>query len=201
MTFTRARHKHALAAGAALGAAVLPVMGVPAPIYYDMEAYPARRSLIALEFFTAWTTEVHLLGYRSGIYSSSDSGVTDLVDNYANPTLTMPDVIFDAWWNGVATSTPATSPRPTAASGSTSTGTSSTSTSGGGAGSPAPSSRPDRPRPGWPAVPGDVIGECGQLFVEGRWREAFYAANTGDAGWHGPRPGSPWTGPGGPGGG
>ncbi len=72
------------------------------PIYYDMEAYPARRSLIALEFFTAWTTEVHLLGYRSGIYSSSDSGVTDLVDNYANPTLTMPDVIFDAWWNGVA---------------------------------------------------------------------------------------------------
>jgi hypothetical protein len=29
----------------------------------------------------------------------------------------------------------------------------------------------------------------------------FYAANTGDAGWHGPRPGSPWTGPGGLGGG
>jgi Rv2525c-like, glycoside hydrolase-like domain len=72
------------------------------PIYYDMEAYQPRQTPLALAFFTAWTTEVHALGYRSGIYSSSLSGVIDLANNYTNSVYTMPDVIFDAWWNGIA---------------------------------------------------------------------------------------------------
>ena len=76
--------------------------GPGTPIYYDMEAYQARQTPLALAFFTAWTTEVHALGYRSGIYGSSLSGVTDLANNYTNPVYTMPDVIYDAWWNGIA---------------------------------------------------------------------------------------------------
>jgi Rv2525c-like, glycoside hydrolase-like domain len=168
----------------------------------------------------AWVSQQAAAGWHFiRIYSSSDSGVTDLVDNYANPTLTMPDVIFDAWRNGVANTFDPTIPaldwvghrRVHQYAGNV------TQTHGGvrinidrdfldvhfrrRGWVAAPSSCPDQPRPGWPAVPGDVIGECGQLFVEGRRREAFYAANTGDAGWHGPRPGSPWTGPGGLGGG
>ncbi len=76
--------------------------GPGSPIYYDMEAYSPNRTHAALRFFSAWTTELHALGYKSGIYSSSGSGISDLVNNYHNPTFVMPDVIDDAWWNGVA---------------------------------------------------------------------------------------------------
>lgn len=72
------------------------------PIYYDMEAYSAGQTSAAMTFLSSWTRELHALGYRSGIYSSSLSGVSDLVNNYTNPADTMPDVIYDALWNGVA---------------------------------------------------------------------------------------------------
>ena len=55
-----------------------------------------------MKFFTAWTTELHSLGYKSAIYSSSDSGISDLASNYANTSVAMPDVIYDALWNGIA---------------------------------------------------------------------------------------------------
>lgn len=77
-------------------------LGPGTPIYYDMEAYPPDRSRAALKFFSSWTTELHALGYKAAVYSSSDSGITDLASNYTNPAFTMPDVIDDAWWNGVA---------------------------------------------------------------------------------------------------
>ena len=70
------------------------------PIYYDMEAYPASQESAALAFLSAWTTELHAEGYKSGVYSSSSSGVADLVANFA--TDAMPDVIWDALWNGSA---------------------------------------------------------------------------------------------------
>lgn len=75
--------------------------GPGTPIYYDMEAYPPRAAAKALAFFSAWTATLHTLGYRSGIYSSSSAGVADLVQNLGNPAYLMPDVIYDAWWNGV----------------------------------------------------------------------------------------------------
>ncbi len=55
-----------------------------------------------MKFFTAWTTELHSLGYKSAVYSSSDSGISDLASNYANTSIAMPDVIYDALWNGIA---------------------------------------------------------------------------------------------------
>ena len=77
--------------------------GPRTPIYYDMEAYqPASRSS-ALRFLSAWTTGLHRLGYSSGVYSSSDSGVTDLARQYSSRSVAIPDVIYDALWNGAAT--------------------------------------------------------------------------------------------------
>jgi hypothetical protein len=77
--------------------------GPGTPIYYDMEAYPAAQENDALAFMSAWTTELHAEGYKSGIYSSSSSGVTDLVANFTKDA--MPDVIWDALWNGEANTT------------------------------------------------------------------------------------------------
>ncbi len=77
--------------------------GPGTPIYYDMEAYPAAQEQDALAFMSAWTTELHAEGYKSGIYSSSSSGVTDLVANFTK--YAMPDVIWDALWNGEANTT------------------------------------------------------------------------------------------------
>jgi hypothetical protein len=76
--------------------------GPATPLYYDMEAYPSRRSWAALTFFSAWTRELHSLGYRSAIYSSSGSGIRDLVSNFQSSSYQMPDVIYDALWNGAA---------------------------------------------------------------------------------------------------
>ena len=76
--------------------------GPGTPLYYDMEAYPATLNPRVLRFLTSWTRELHTLGYSSGVYSNSLSGIQALVNNYANPADTMPDVIYDALWNGAA---------------------------------------------------------------------------------------------------
>ena len=78
-------------------------LGTGTAIYYDMEAYQAAQEKNALAFMSAWTTQLHAEGYKSGIYSSSSSGVTDLVANFTKDT--MPDVIWDALWNGDANTT------------------------------------------------------------------------------------------------
>jgi Domain of unknown function (DUF1906) len=71
------------------------------PLYYDMEGFPAVWNAQALAFMSAWTRELHLLGYQSGVYSSGDSGIADLVKHYHDRGLAMPDIIYDARWNGV----------------------------------------------------------------------------------------------------
>jgi glycoside hydrolase-like protein len=73
--------------------------GPRTPIYYDMEAYPARDTGAALRFLSAWTKGLHRLGYLSGVYSSSRSGIIDLARNYSGHTYAMPDTIYDALWN------------------------------------------------------------------------------------------------------
>jgi hypothetical protein len=74
--------------------------GPRTPIYYDMEAYPARDARVALRFLSAWTRALHRLGYLSGVYSTSQSGIIDLARWYSGHRYAMPDVIFDALWNG-----------------------------------------------------------------------------------------------------
>ena len=76
--------------------------GPGTPLYYDMEAYPARQSTAALSFLSAWTVTIHQLGYSSGVYSSSGSAIEGLAKQYFTGAYAMPDVIYDALWNGSA---------------------------------------------------------------------------------------------------
>jgi Domain of unknown function (DUF1906) len=94
-----ARQGEAAAADAVQQAQRL-TFGQQTPIYYDMEAYGASVRSQALAFLSAWTRELHALGYQSGVYSSSSSGVADLSAAYHSGHFTHPDAIFDALWNG-----------------------------------------------------------------------------------------------------
>lgn len=77
-------------------------------LYYDLEAYPTSDSSIAVAFMSAWTQEVHNKGYLSGIYSSENSGIADLIANHG--TITEPDMIDVAKWDGQADSDPGADP-------------------------------------------------------------------------------------------
>lgn len=76
-------------------------MGPGSPIYFDMESYSRTSSASAatLAFLEAWTTKLHALGYISGVYSSSASGIADLADQIGSG-YTLPDDIWIANWNG-----------------------------------------------------------------------------------------------------
>jgi hypothetical protein len=76
--------------------------GPGTPLYDDMESYVPAVSVPTLQFLSAWTTRLHQLGYDSGVYSSSGSGIADLAAQYGSGGYAMPDVIYDAWWNGAA---------------------------------------------------------------------------------------------------
>jgi hypothetical protein len=76
--------------------------GPRTPIYYDMEAYPPSASVAALRFLSAWTRELRRLNFVSGVYSSSGSGIADLAGQYRKRHYQIPDVIYDALWNGKA---------------------------------------------------------------------------------------------------
>ena len=69
-------------------------------IYYDMEAFGSGQETNVLNFLSAWTKQIHAEGYKSGVYSSSASGIVDLSRNASK--YTMPDAIWDALWNGAA---------------------------------------------------------------------------------------------------
>jgi len=76
-------------------------MGPGSPIYNDMEAYTQTSSATAatLAFLEAWTQKLHALGYISGVYSSSSSGIEDLADQVGTG-YDLPDAIWVANWNG-----------------------------------------------------------------------------------------------------
>jgi hypothetical protein len=72
------------------------------PIYDDMEGYPRRGNTTAsvLAFLSAWTAQLHAEGYSSGVYSSADSGVRDLVAQWGTG-YAEPDDIWFARWNDI----------------------------------------------------------------------------------------------------
>jgi hypothetical protein len=76
-------------------------IGPGSPIYFDMEAYTRTSSATAatLAFLSAWTAQLHSLGYTSGVYSSSASGIADLAGAIGG-AYTLPDDIWTANWNG-----------------------------------------------------------------------------------------------------
>jgi Domain of unknown function (DUF1906) len=76
-------------------------MGSGSPIYFDMESYSRTSSATAatLAFLEAWTKELHALGYVSGVYSSSSSGIADLAGRIGSG-YELPDHLWIANWNG-----------------------------------------------------------------------------------------------------
>jgi len=76
-------------------------MGPGSPIYFDMESYSRTSSATAatLAFLEAWTEKLHALGYVSGVYSSSASGIADLAGQVGTGYV-LPDHLWIANWNG-----------------------------------------------------------------------------------------------------
>jgi hypothetical protein len=76
-------------------------MGPGSPIYNDMEAYTQASSATAatLAYLEAWTQKLHELGYLSGVYSSSSSGIEDLARQIGTG-YELPDALWIANWNG-----------------------------------------------------------------------------------------------------
>jgi hypothetical protein len=76
-------------------------MGPGSPIYFDMESYSRTSSATGatLAFLEAWTEKLHALGYVSGVYSSSASGIADLGEQVGSG-YALPDHLWIANWNG-----------------------------------------------------------------------------------------------------
>jgi hypothetical protein len=81
-------------------------IGPGSPIYFDMEAYTRTSSATAatLAFLEAWTKKLHALGYVSGVYSSSSSGIADLAAQVGTGYV-QPDDLWIANWNGSLSTT------------------------------------------------------------------------------------------------
>jgi hypothetical protein len=92
-----AEAEDAVAAAQAIG------IGPGSPIYHDMESYSRTAAATAstMTFLGAWTQRLHELGYASGVYSSSGSGIADL-DSRWGTSFASPDDIWTANWNGRA---------------------------------------------------------------------------------------------------
>jgi hypothetical protein len=75
-------------------------IGTGSPIYFDMEAYTPSTSATktVLTFLEAWTSKLHEVGFQSGVYSSSGSGIADLAAQVTTG-YPLPDDIWTANWN------------------------------------------------------------------------------------------------------
>jgi Domain of unknown function (DUF1906) len=101
LSSSQATAQGAAAAVDAVEEAAAVAMGPGSPLYFDMESYSQTSSATAatLAFLEAWTEELHALGYVSGVYSSSASGIEDLARQIGSG-YTLPDDIWIANWNG-----------------------------------------------------------------------------------------------------
>jgi Domain of unknown function (DUF1906) len=100
-TITRSRAAAQGTAAAADAVTQAQILGIPqgTPIVYDMEAY-AGCGREVITFLNSWDAELHVKGYLAAVYESF-SNIGDLVR--AAATMTEPDVIYYADWDGHAT--------------------------------------------------------------------------------------------------
>lgn len=77
-------------------------MGAGNPVYLDVEQYDGSAACHAavVAYVSAWTAELHALGYVAGFYSSN---MHDLVSNYNVASFHRPDAVWIARWNGIQT--------------------------------------------------------------------------------------------------
>jgi hypothetical protein len=101
LTSSQATAQGAAAAIDAVEEASAVAMGPGSPIYFDMESYSQTSSASAatLAFLESWTQKLHELGYSSGVYSSSASGIEDLAGQVGSG-YELPDALWIANWNG-----------------------------------------------------------------------------------------------------
>jgi hypothetical protein len=102
ITPNQAASEGAAAAADAVTQAQALGLGPGNPIYDDMEGYShtSANTSAVLAFLNAWTVQLHASGYKSGVYSSDASGITDLVSQYAVTTFNEPDDLWSATWDG-----------------------------------------------------------------------------------------------------
>ena len=100
MTTIAAASQGTAAAEDAVAAATTLGIGAGSPIYFDMESYTPTTSATkaVLTFLEAWTSTLHGLGFQSGVYSSSGSGIADLA-RQVGTGYGLPDDIWIAEWN------------------------------------------------------------------------------------------------------
>lgn len=95
-------------------AASVQALDLPAtsPVVYDLEGYASTTSCAKAvsSFLAGWTSRLHQLGLRSGVYGSRSSTMTDLTDASTSATFPRPDVIWEATDNGEADTTFSTPP-------------------------------------------------------------------------------------------
>ena len=68
-----------------------------------MESYPRNNPACTkdvLTFLGGWTRRLHAAGYKSGVYSSAGSGITDLAGRYTVKAYARPDDVWIADWAG-----------------------------------------------------------------------------------------------------
>jgi hypothetical protein len=106
---TQATAQGAAAAEDAVVEATAIAVGPGSPIYFDMESYTPTTSSTAatLAFLGAWTERLHTLGYVSGVYSSTGSGIADLAASYGTSYVSPDDIWLANWNNQQTTSDPA----------------------------------------------------------------------------------------------
>ncbi|MEV0534098.1 DUF1906 domain-containing protein [Kitasatospora sp. NPDC050463] len=80
-------------------------LGQGSPVFLDIESYPMRDPACGqavVDFVLGWTQALHATGYRSGFYSSLDSGVADLAAAARAGSAPLPDTLWYARWDGHA---------------------------------------------------------------------------------------------------
>lgn len=71
-------------------------------IYSDMEHYTnvtATCRSAVLHYLSAWTAELHRLGFVSGVYAHQNSGAVDLAAAYNSTSYARPDALWIARWD------------------------------------------------------------------------------------------------------
>ncbi len=71
--------------------------------YNDIENYTSSNQscrTAVLAYLSAWTTELHQLGYVSGVYANLSSGAPDLSGMYGSAAYARPDALWIARYDG-----------------------------------------------------------------------------------------------------
>ncbi|MEV0289358.1 MULTISPECIES: glycoside hydrolase domain-containing protein [unclassified Kribbella] len=77
-------------------------------IYFDLEHYNAADATCkttVLRFLSAWTKELHRLGFLSGVYAHQNSGAPHLASAYNSTSYARPDALWIARWDGISSLT------------------------------------------------------------------------------------------------